>query len=468
MRRLGLLWCLVGCGTAPGDGGSTKSTSDSAAATDTDPAEPAATDTDADPDSGVGGDSGTEEPDPPSFEVAFVPEPARTDGNPFSGFFTSYQWGDPVVDMPESMEYVVVPMADLMVGPDEFSFETGLEPYLVAAEARGNQVVLRPYIDYPALPSGLPAYLDGLVALSPYSDHGGGWSPDYADPDLLEAIDAFIEALGTRYDGDPRLAVVQLGLLGFWGEWHTWPHSEWFPDVGIQNDVLHAYDSAFSTTLLQVRVPNGDSPSLRIGFHDDSFAYSTVGEIDWFFVPLLEAAGAADRWMEVPIGGELRPELQEVVFDASFEASEFQQHFLDCVEATHASFLLNYHAFSGIYDPDEQARAQEAARAMGYAYHLATARLEDERLTLSIENLGVAPFYPSLRVVVTDALGGVASSDLPRVLPGTPLVVEVATSELHPPSDREPWTVSMSSDGVLPGAVIRWATAPSDGPLRVD
>ena len=105
---------------------------------------------------------------------------------------------------------------------------------------------------------------------------------------------------------------------------------------------------------------------------------------------------------------------------------------------------------------------------MGYAYHLATARLADERLTLSIENLGVAPFYPSLRVVVTDARGGVAYSELPRVLPGVPLVVEVATSELNPPSDREPWRVSMSSDGVLPGAVIRWATAPTEGPLRVD
>ncbi len=464
MRRYGWLWCLVGCGASPGTVGSTKSVADSAVTTHADSAPPPDTAADTAADT----DSGTDAPDAPSFALAFSPDLSRTDGNPLSGFFTSYQWAEPAVEMPASMEYLVLPLADLMAGPETFSFESGLEPHLVAAEARGNQVVLRTYIDYPALPTGLPAYLEGLVPLSPYTEHGGGWSPDYTDPDLLAAIDAFIAALGARYDGDPRIGVVQLGLLGFWGEWHTWPHVEWFPDVGIQNDVLHAYHNAFPTTLLQVRVPNGDSPSLRIGFHDDSFAYSTVGAVDWFFLPLLEAAGAADRWMEVPVGGELRPELQEVVFDESFEAGEYQQDFAACVAATHASFLLNYHAFSGAYDPEEQVRAQEAARTMGYAYHLATARLEDGRLTLSVENLGVAPFYPSLQVVVTDAAGAVASSNLPRVLPGAPLVVELAASALQAPTDREPWTVSLASAAVLPGAVIRWATASADGPLRVD
>lgn len=31
-------------------------------------------------------------------------------------------------------------------------------------------------------------------------------------------VDAFIHALGQRYDGDPRLGFVGLGLLGTWGE----------------------------------------------------------------------------------------------------------------------------------------------------------------------------------------------------------------------------------------------------------
>ena len=404
----------------------------------------------------------------PAFVLTFELDLARADGNPLSGFFTSYQWAEPVTDMPESLEYVIVPLADMMIGPDDFSFASGLEPYLLAAEARGNQVVLRPYIDYPSLPSGLPTYLEGQVDQFAYSDFGGGWSPDYTDPALRAAMDAFIAALGDQYDGDPRIGVVQLGLLGFWGEWHTWPHSEWFPDVSIQNDVLHAYHDAFASTLLQVRIPTGDSPSLRIGFHDDSFAYSTVGDVPWFFVPLLEAAEADARWTEVPVGGELRPELQDQVFDASYEEGEFQQDFDACVQATHASFLLNFHAFSGIYDPEEQARARESARMMGYAYHLERAVLEAGTLTLSIENHGVAPFYQPLQVTLSDGHGASVSAEVPPVLPEMPAAVSLDATSLDAPGEGEPWALRLHSDAVLPAAMVRWATVPADGPLRFE
>ena len=187
-------------------------------------------------------------------------------------------------------------------------------PLLVEAEGHGHQLVFRPYIDYPGQPSGLPEH---LVGGRPRALHGARrrMVPDYTDPDLKEAILDFIAAFGAAYDGDPRLGVVQLGLLGFWGEWHTWPHSDWFADAQLQSDVMAAYTDAFSTTLLQVRYASTTSAGLRLGYHDDSFAYSTVGDIDWFFVPQLERAGATERWAAVPIGGELRPELQTEVFE---------------------------------------------------------------------------------------------------------------------------------------------------------
>ena len=75
---------------------------------------------------------------------------------------------------------------------------------------------------------------------------------------------------------------------------------------------------------------------LRIGFHDDSFAHSTLGEIDWFFWPGLIAAGAEERWQEVAIGGELRPELQSTVFGDDYSLDTYAQDVAECVEETHA------------------------------------------------------------------------------------------------------------------------------------
>ena len=59
-------------------------------------------------------------------------------------------------------------------------------------------------------------------------------------------------------------------MLGFWGEWHTYPHTDWFADDTFQQDVITAFDQAFDVTPIQLRLPYQDSPQRSIGFHDDS------------------------------------------------------------------------------------------------------------------------------------------------------------------------------------------------------
>ena len=45
-------------------------------------------------------------------------------------------------------------------------------------------------------------------------------APVFDDPVFLEAHRSFLEALAKRYDGDPRLAGLDIGSYGNWGEWH--------------------------------------------------------------------------------------------------------------------------------------------------------------------------------------------------------------------------------------------------------
>jgi len=130
---------------------------------------------------------------------------------PYAGNYTTF---------PYSLEWSYLPLRGLMNGPTNFNWSS-LETVLNNAANRGHQAVFRIYIDYPGKPSGIPQYLlDAGLATHSYTDYdnnGQSISPDYENPLLRQAMTNFIAALGARYDGDPRIGFITLGLLGFWG-----------------------------------------------------------------------------------------------------------------------------------------------------------------------------------------------------------------------------------------------------------
>lgn len=407
----------------------------------------------------------------------------RTRHNPLKGFLTSYKWATPSNDLSDQMEFLYIPM-DSVWTENGADFDSELEPFLEAAEGRGHHVVLRLYIDYPNLPSGLPDHLSDRVPCEPYDHFGPGCSPDYDHPELLSAMVGLIEALGARYDGDRRIGFIQVGLIGFWGEWHTYPYSEWFPSEATQESVLNAYDTSFKTTQLQIRRPAANSVSLRMGFHDDSFAYSTIGDESWFFLPGLESAGADQRWQEVAIGGELRPELQETAFSDRYTEGDYAQDPLACIEQTHASYLLNYRAFSGNnigYEGDQLLRAEEAALAMGYTFEVREATMEatvhnsgeaDVSLKVLVAQTGIAPFYYPLSVeAVSLRFDHSASSatSLQGLLPGQTEEILLEFEGIPEAALYEPFALSLDSPILQDSQSIAWATqtpwTAENGPL---
>ena len=47
--------------------------------------------------------------------------------------------------------------------------------------------------------------------------------PDWNDPELLNRIEKLVQVVGARYDNDPRISFVEIGMYGNWGEWHCYP-----------------------------------------------------------------------------------------------------------------------------------------------------------------------------------------------------------------------------------------------------
>jgi len=313
---------------------------------------------------------------------------------PYTGSYSTF---------PYSMEWSYLPLRSLMSGPTNFDWSS-LDTLLGNDTGRGHQTVFRVYLDYPTLSTGIPQYLldAGLVTYT-YDDYGNNGisvCPDYSNALLQQALTNFIAALGARYDGDPRIGFITVGLLGFWGEWHTYPHTNWFASVAVQDEVLNAYGAAFSKTKLLVRYPSGMNPSARlIGYHDDSFAYETIDPPSYMFLGLLKAAGETNKWMTQPVGGEVYPPEQLCMWDSPSNCVPPGQAFSNCVALTHASWMLNQGAFSPGFTGSEQSLALAGSRSLGYELYVSNATIVDAALSgplavnLQIGNTGVAPFY---------------------------------------------------------------------------
>lgn len=340
-----------------------------------------------------------------SYSLNYRPGPAD---NPLKGFLP---YAGTYTTFPHSMEWGYLPLRSLMTGPTNFDW-TALDNMLDGIAQRGHQTVFRIYLDYPAEPTGIPQYLlDAGLVTRTYTDYGNAnisVSPDYGNPLLRQALTNFIAALGARYDGDPRVGFITVGLLGFWGEWHTYPYDWWFASVSFQNEVLTAYERAFSRTRLLVRKPAGTNPASRaIGYHDDSFAYETLDPPNWTFLGLLKAAGETNKWQTQPIGGEVRPEVQHCMWDTNQTTCvPAGQNYDTCVDKTHPSWMLNHGAFVPGFSGVEKESALAGSRRLGYELYVSSAQLaavseaEPLNIALQVHNWGVAPFYYEWPVLI--------------------------------------------------------------------
>jgi hypothetical protein len=355
-----------------------------------------------------------------------IPAGAEPASNPLKGFIP---YAGDYDTFPYSMEWSYFSLRSVMTGPSSFDW-TAVDSLLDEIAARGHQTAMRFYLDYPGEPTGIPQFLlDGGLVTHAYTEFDNATSviPDYDDPQLNAALDAFIAALGERYDGDPRVGFVQTGLIGFWGEWHTWPYNgeeglpDYMPSAENQARVVEEFIAAFPHTEVEVRYPTEQNAALDIGYHDDSFALSTKpSDFGWYFGDQLIQTGTTEKWKTNSIGGELRPELQSCIFSTAgcpVIEEGGDNDFPGSVAFTHASWLLNHYPFEHGYTGTDRARALKGAQSLGYSMQVAKVRYEptvragdDLTIGLQVKNVGIAPFYYDwpLTVAFVDKKGHIA------------------------------------------------------------
>jgi hypothetical protein len=342
--------------------------------------------------------------------------------NPLKGL-VPYPGSSAANHFPHSLEFSYIALSEVLnldVNGNYVFDWSSVESYLENANGRGNQGVFRIFSEYPGNGISIPQFLidQGVVVTElPYGNQTA-WTPDYKNTLLRQALEATIAELGMEYDGDERVAYLELGLLGVWGEWHNFGQSAYEASATVHGEILQAYEDAFSTTKLLTRYPRGASEGLRanhnraVGYHDDSFTWNTLGTDPWKFMQLMTQAGALGKWKTQAIGGELFPELNGCVFEAncSHDGTE-ATGFIQTVELTHATYMRVEGVFDDNVAEGRLARARAAVRRLGYDLHFDDATItpagNDLTVAATLENRGVAPFYYNWPVTVglLDAAG---------------------------------------------------------------
>jgi hypothetical protein len=351
-----------------------------------------------------------------------------------------------VNDIPISMEWFYLPLTKIVVGENTYDW-SALETRLSEIAGRGHQAAMRFYVDDPDKASAIPGYLlqKGLKTYQ-YKFFGNGTkftsvAPDWNDANLISCLVNFIKALGARFDGDPRIGYITAGLVGFWGEWHTWPQDGWTPynandyagadhalaadgvdrlknwmaNDANKNLILHACNDSFSKTLVQLRNPYADSGKLKFGYHDDSFAWETLdpefdpkGGQSWMFWGNMKNGKMTENWKTFPMGGELRPEIQTTMWnydpprykggDSSLGSDG--QDYYTCVKVTHPTWLIMHMPFVNAVSGKALDAIKTASSKLGYVFYVPVVvksalidNSKDWSVDVTVRNLGVAPFY---------------------------------------------------------------------------
>lgn len=397
------------------------------------------------PDSGNAGEGGgffeystAVEPQEPTGDFTTY-SPAQTTNdynNPHKGFMlwgTDYAGGAPANYYGATIYHVYVPWREIETSDQAFDwgrFETNhLLPIL--NNNPNATFVLRPVADYPngqnsgitlfytggELQRDFPAFLTNAplsIPSYPYTScdgDGPGITPDWNHPAMITQLVQFVQAFGERYDGDPRITAVQVGLLGLWGEWHQSGCDNRAPSNAVKIAVRDAYAAAFTNTPLQTRYPgNPDAVGVEFGFHEDYFPSFTAPCIYGF--PDCDASGpwnmdycfkhvtpeSADNWLSNPISGESPNTNQKRTW------SNDVADVMTVLRDYHFSFLgpAGGHEMNG-----NQANLNPMKRLLGYNYHVAQVDWPTDvwlghqfHVVIALTNSGAAPTYHRFPVEV--------------------------------------------------------------------
>lgn len=218
---------------------------------------------------------------------------------------------------------------------------------------------------------------------------------DYTSAQFVQRVTRLVERLGLCWNDDPRVAHVELGIIGKWGEHHS-PS----PTPEIEALLGRLFAEAFPDKQVLVRHPWHEFMGHGFGGYWDSWAHAS--QMDSHGQGM---ASLGDRWRTALIGGETAYDwgrYREQPGDSPTDTVSdplHRQFLIDTIRALHCT-QLRWVADYDQEDPRARAGAEEVQRAFGYRFVLEALRYPRRidvgrsfRVAFDVRNTGSAPFY---------------------------------------------------------------------------
>ena len=172
-----------------------------------------------------------------------------------------------------------------------------------------------------------PAWLKQAGGKELMADYDGSGPilpiPDFNDHSTLEIHLDLIKRLGERYDGHPDIDHVDIGSIGWWGEWHlSRSKIAKMPTPENRMKVIKAYQSAFRKTPLVMLIDGGEC-TIYATQHGAGWRADSLGDLGSFdpnwnhmrhkYPDLVRNNGLLDVWETAPVAFEPPHNVEEFV-----------------------------------------------------------------------------------------------------------------------------------------------------------
>ncbi len=304
--------------------------------------------------------------------------------------------------------------------------------------------------------------IGGKVIVTRYGDGPELEIPVLDDPHVLAAHLDFIKRLGARYDGHPDIAHIDLGSVGWWGEWHMSSSPAEMPSDKAQKEIVDAYLAAFQKTPLVMLIGGGKMLKYAVA-HGTGWRADCLGDMGGFsktwchmrmaYPKMLPEANAVDTWKTAPVAWETCWDARKWV-DEGWSL----RYIFNYALALHGSVINNKSAPL----PEGKSIRPEVERFLRrLGYRLVLKELKHPKrikpgetlmLAMKWQNTGSAPCYQPYRLAyrLTDSQGlhqvFVGNVTVDQWLPGE---IELFTEEFFKePADLPPGEIVDVADSI--------------------
>jgi hypothetical protein len=239
-----------------------------------------------------------------SGSVTFTPTPIPLSDpdvvNPMRGLYTWHQ--QQLAPVASYDSYDRFTWSDLEPNQGVYDFSK-IDAALSDARSRGGKFGFRVMALWDQHGSVVPQYVmthtPNLGYWYDYKEYGHGtcdpvlgggscdtYVPDWNDPFFLGRVSSLLTALGRRYNSDPRLGFVDVGLYGDFGEWHMYgfpyvgPTGAKLITVANKDQIIDMHVNAFPNKFILMATSDYDglayamAKSPKIGWRRDSLGHA--------------------------------------------------------------------------------------------------------------------------------------------------------------------------------------------------